>query len=205
MRAVFTLTIMLGTSAAAFRAPITLPPTSASSHATRSGTVNAVSSWYDEGKRLSSSVKAEKKADIADTVGSGAFKTLAAALGAAGLADTIKTAGPFTVFAPNDAAFAKVPKAAVDILMNDKELLKEVLLFHVVPGKVMAKDLKRGNVKMASGENASVRLGHKGEAKIDGAVVLLTDVEASNGVIHVINNVILPDKVQKALKDAGIL
>jgi uncharacterized surface protein with fasciclin (FAS1) repeats len=146
------------------------------------------------------------KADLVDTaVAAGKFTTLAALVGQAGLVDTLKSDGPFTVFAPNDAAFAKVPKAAVDILMNDKELLKEVLLFHVVPGKVMAKDLRRGNVKMASGENASVRLGHKGEAKIDGAVVLLTDVEASNGVIHVINNVILPDKVQKALKDAGIL
>jgi uncharacterized surface protein with fasciclin (FAS1) repeats len=146
------------------------------------------------------------QADLVDTaVSVGKFKTLATLVGEAGLVETLKSDGPFTVFAPNDEAFAKVPAAAVDILLKDKALLKEVLLFHVVPGKVMASDLRRGNVKMASGENAMVRLGRHGQAKIDGAVILLTDVQASNGVIHVINNVILPDKVQKALKSAGIL
>ncbi|MCG9895857.1 MAG: fasciclin domain-containing protein [Fimbriimonadaceae bacterium] len=146
------------------------------------------------------------KADLVDTaVAAGSFKTLATLVGEAGLVDTLKSAGPFTVFAPNDAAFARVPKPAVDALLADKELLKEVLLYHVVPGKVMAKDLRRGHVKMANGTNARVRLGRKGEAKIDQAVVLATDIQASNGVIHVINNVILPPKAVKALQDAGIL
>ncbi|KOO26524.1 beta-ig-h3 fasciclin [Chrysochromulina tobinii] len=196
MRAVLTLKIMLGTGAAAFRAPITLPPTSASSHATRSGTVNAVSSWYDEGKRLSSSVKAEKKADIADTVGSGAFKTLAAALGAAGLADTIKTAGPFTVFAPTDEAFAKLPAGTVDNLLKpeNKAKLASILTYHVLSGKVMASTvvtMDGKKVTTVNGAEITIKVGKDG-VMVNSANVTKTDVECSNGVIHIIDAVMLP-------------
>ena len=209
MRAVLTLTIMLGTGAAAFRAPIKLPPTSASSHATRSGTVNAVSSWYDEGKRLSSSVKAEKKADIADTVGSGAFKTLAAALGAAGLAETIKTAGPFTVFAPTDEAFAKLPAGTVDNLLKpeNKAKLAGILTYHVLSGKVMASTvvaMDGKKVTTVNGAEITIKVGKDG-VMVDSANVTKTDVECSNGVIHIIDAVMLPAPEPEKLAPVALL
>lgn len=155
---------------------------------------------------LGMAAKAGQQGDLVDTaVSVGKFNTLVALVKEAELVDALKGDGPLTVFAPNDEAFAKVPKAAVDALMADKDLLKEVLLYHVVAGNVMAKDLRRGHVEMLNGANANVKLGHKGEAKINQAVVLLTDVKATNGVIHVINDVILPPKVIQALKDKGIL
>ncbi len=129
--------------------------------------------------------------DIVDTaVGAGNFKTLAAALTAAGLVDTLKGAGPFTVFAPTDEAFAKIPKAQLDALLADKAKLTSVLTYHVVPGKVMAKDVKAGKVKTVQGSELTV--GTTGGVMVDGAKVTATDIVADNGVIHVIDSVMLP-------------
>jgi uncharacterized surface protein with fasciclin (FAS1) repeats len=129
--------------------------------------------------------------DIVDTaVADGNFKTLAAALQAAGLVDTLKGPGPFTVFAPTDSAFAKVPKADLDALLKDKAKLTSVLTYHVVPGKVMAKDVKAGKVKTVQGSELTV--GTSGGVTVDGAKVTATDIVADNGVIHVIDAVVMP-------------
>ena len=129
--------------------------------------------------------------DIVDTaVGAGNFKTLATALQAAGLVDTLKGKGPFTVFAPTDAAFAKIPKAQLDALLADKAKLTAVLTYHVVPGKVMANDVKAGKVKTVQGGEITVATA--GGVTVDGAKVSATDIVADNGVIHVIDSVILP-------------
>jgi len=129
--------------------------------------------------------------DIVDTaVGAGNFKTLAAALTAAGLVDTRNAAAPFTVFAPTDEAFAKIPKAQLDALLADKAKLTSVLTYHVVPGKVMAKDVKAGKVKTVQGSELTV--GTTGGVMVDGAKVTATDIVADNGVMHVIDSVMLP-------------
>ena len=129
--------------------------------------------------------------DIVDTaVAAGSFKTLATALQAAGLVDTLKGKGPFTVFAPTDEAFAKVPKADLDALLADKEKLTAVLTYHVVPGKVMAKDVKAGKVKTVQGSELTVST--MGGVKVDAANVVKTDIVADNGVIHVIDSVVMP-------------
>ncbi len=129
--------------------------------------------------------------DIVDTaVAAGDFKTLATALQAAGLVDTLKGKGPFTVFAPTDAAFAKIPKADLDALLADKAKLSAVLTYHVVPGKVMAKDVKAGMVKTVQGGNITVAT--TGGVMVDNAKVTKTDIVADNGVIHVIDSVIMP-------------
>ncbi|MGM9427315.1 fasciclin domain-containing protein [Hydrogenophaga sp. MI9] len=129
--------------------------------------------------------------DIVDTaVAAGSFKTLATALQAAGLVDTLKGKGPFTVFAPTDEAFAKVPKADLDALLKDKAKLTAVLTYHVVPGKVMAADVKAGKVKTVQGSEITVSTA--GGVKVDAANVVKTDIVADNGVIHVIDSVILP-------------
>jgi uncharacterized surface protein with fasciclin (FAS1) repeats len=130
--------------------------------------------------------------DIVDTaVGAGNFKTLATALTAAGLIDTLKGPGPFTVFAPTDEAFAKVPKAQLDALLADKAKLTAVLTYHVVAGKVMAKDVKAGKVKTVQGSELTVATAG-GSVMVDGAKVTATDIVADNGVIHVIDSVVLP-------------
>jgi uncharacterized surface protein with fasciclin (FAS1) repeats len=130
-------------------------------------------------------------ADIVDTaVAAGSFKTLAAALQAAGLVDTLKGKGPFTVFAPTDEAFAKVPKADLDALLKDKAKLTAVLTYHVVPGKVMASDVKAGMVKTVQG--SSMKVSTSGGVMVDNAKVIKTDIVADNGVIHVIDSVIIP-------------
>ncbi len=129
--------------------------------------------------------------DIVDTaVAAGNFNTLAAALQAAGLVDTLKGKGPFTVFAPTDAAFAKIPKADLDALLADKAKLTSVLTYHVVSGKVMAKDVKAGKVKTVQGSQMTVAT--KGGVMVDNAKVTATDIVADNGVIHVIDTVIMP-------------
>jgi uncharacterized surface protein with fasciclin (FAS1) repeats len=129
--------------------------------------------------------------DIVDTaVAAGNFKTLATALEAAGLVSTLKGPGPFTVFAPTDEAFAKVPKEQLDALLKDKAMLTKVLTYHVVPGKVMAKDVKAGKVKTVQGGAVTVKT--DGGVMVDGAKVTATDIAASNGVIHVIDTVIMP-------------
>lgn len=129
--------------------------------------------------------------DIVDTaVSAGEFKTLAAALQKAGLVDTLKGPGPFTVFAPTDAAFAKVPKDQLDALLADKDKLTQVLTYHVIPGKVLAKDVKAGPVKTVQGSQVTVTT--SGGVKVDGSNVVKTDVMADNGVIHVIDSIMLP-------------
>jgi len=139
---------------------------------------------------LGLSVSAQAK-DIVDTaVGAGNFKTLAAALTAAGLIDTLKGKGPFTVFAPTDEAFAKIPKADFDALLKDKAKLTAVLTYHVVPGKVMAKDVKAGKVKTVQGSELTIST--TAGVKVDNATVVKTDIGADNGVIHVIDSVIMP-------------
>ena len=129
--------------------------------------------------------------DIVDTaVAAGDFKTLAVALEKAGLIDTLKGKGPFTVFAPTDAAFAKVPKKELDALLADKSKLAAVLTYHVVPGTVMARDVKAGKVKTVQGSDLT--LSTSNGVKVDGANVVKTDIVADNGVIHVIDSVVLP-------------
>jgi uncharacterized surface protein with fasciclin (FAS1) repeats len=129
--------------------------------------------------------------DIVDTaVSAGSFKTLVTAVQAAGLVDTLKGPGPFTVFAPSDEAFAKIPKDQLDALLKDKARLTAVLTYHVVPGKVMAKDVKAGKVKTVQG--GEITVGTMGGVTVDNAKVVATDVAASNGVIHVIDTVIMP-------------
>jgi uncharacterized surface protein with fasciclin (FAS1) repeats len=140
---------------------------------------------------LSASALAVQAKDIVDTaVAAGSFKTLAAALTAAGLIDTLKGKGPFTVFAPTDEAFAKIPKADLDALLKDKTKLTAVLTYHVVSGKVMAKDVKAGKVKTVQG--GELTLGTTGGVTVDGAKVTKADIVADNGVIHVIDSVVLP-------------
>lgn len=136
--------------------------------------------------------------DIVDTaVEAGTFKTLAAALGAADLVSTLKGAGPFTVFAPTDEAFAKLPAGTVETLLKpeNKEKLKEILLLHVVPGSVYAADVvKLTEAKTAGGKTVSISTdgGVKVGTATGKANVTKTDIKASNGVIHVIDAVILP-------------
>ena len=121
----------------------------------------------------------------------GSFKTLVAAVKAAGLADTLSGKGPFTVFAPTDAAFAKLPAGTVDALLKDIPKLKAILTYHVVSGKVMAKDVKTGMVPTVNGQSLDVKADAMG-VTVNGAKVSATDVAASNGVIHVIDTVVLP-------------
>lgn len=130
--------------------------------------------------------------DIVDTaVSAGKFNTLATALKKADLVNTLKGKGPFTVFAPTDEAFAKIPKADLEALLNNKEQLVAVLTYHVVPGKVMAADVKPGKVKTVQGSPITVSTAGGG-VKVDNANVTATDIVADNGVIHVIDAVILP-------------
>lgn len=132
--------------------------------------------------------------DIVDTaVGAGTFTTLVAAVTAAGLVDTLKGEGPFTVFAPTDAAFAALPAGTVEDLLKpeNKDKLVAILTYHVVPGKVMAADLTEG-MKAATVNGAEITITLDGGAKVNGAVISTADIAASNGVIHVIDQVILP-------------
>ena len=130
--------------------------------------------------------------DIVDTaVSAGTFNTLATALKAAGLVDTLKGPGPFTVFAPTDAAFAKLPKDQLQALLADKSKLTAVLTYHVVPGVVMSKDVKPGMVKTVQGSTLNVTT--MGGVKVNNANVTAVDIVADNGVIHVIDTVVLPN------------
>jgi uncharacterized surface protein with fasciclin (FAS1) repeats len=133
--------------------------------------------------------------DIVDTAaGAGKFSTLVAAVKAAGLVDTLKGDGPFTVFAPTDEAFAKLPKGTVEDLLKpeNKEKLSAILTYHVVPGKVMASDIKgkKENVKSVQGGDLAVDA--TDGVKINDATVVTADIAASNGVIHVIDTVVMP-------------
>ena len=131
-------------------------------------------------------------ADIVDTaVAAGQFNTLVKAVKAAGLSDTLKGDGPFTVFAPTDEAFAKLPAGTVESLLNDKEKLAQILTYHVVPGKVMSSEVSTGAVATVQGQPLNVVV-ESGQVKVNEAQVVKADVLASNGVIHVIDTVVLP-------------
>jgi uncharacterized surface protein with fasciclin (FAS1) repeats len=139
--------------------------------------------------------EAKAPADIVDTaVAAGSFNTLATALKAAGLVETLKGPGPFTVFAPTDEAFAKLPAGTLESLLKpeNKAKLAGILTYHVVPGKVMAADVvKLTSAKTVNGQSVKIAV-KDGKVTVDGANVVKTDIAASNGVIHVIDAVILP-------------
>jgi uncharacterized surface protein with fasciclin (FAS1) repeats len=137
------------------------------------------------------SIATAQAQDIVDVaVGAGSFNTLVTAVKAAGLVDTLKGAGPFTVFAPTDEAFAKVPKETLDALLADKDKLTAVLTYHVVPGLVMSKDVSAGKVKTVQGSELTITT--DGGVKVDDANVVKADIVTTNGVIHVIDAVVLP-------------
>jgi len=138
-----------------------------------------------------SSLTAFAAKDIVDTaVAAGNFKTLVVALKTADLVNTLKGKGPYTVFAPTDEAFAKIPKADLDALLANKEKLSAVLTYHVVPGKVMAKDVKAGDVATVNGK--TIKITTANGVVVNTSKVTATDIDASNGVIHVIDSVLMP-------------
>ena len=131
--------------------------------------------------------------DIVDTAKSaGSFNTLVTAIQQAGLVETLKGKGPFTVFAPTDAAFAKIPKNQLQALLDDKAMLTKVLTYHVVAGKIMAADVRAGPAKSVEGSQLTIKMANGG-VKVDDSTVIKTDVVASNGVIHVIDTVMMPN------------
>jgi uncharacterized surface protein with fasciclin (FAS1) repeats len=139
--------------------------------------------------------RAQAATDIVDTaVKAGSFTTLVTAVKAAGLVDTLKGAGPFTLFAPTDAAFAKLPKGTVEDLLKpeNKAKLVSILTYHVVSGKVLSKDIAGKSLKAKSVEGADIAIVAKKNVMIDNAKVVKADILASNGVIHVIDTVIMP-------------
>ena len=140
------------------------------------------------------------KADIVDTaIEAGRFNTLVAAVQAAGLVETLKGAGPFTVFAPTDEAFAKIPKARLDALLADKEALTAVLTYHVVPGKLTsAKVIDERLTTVTTVQGDSITIDARVGVKVNDANVLLADIQASNGMVHVIDAVILPPSMTGA-------
>ncbi|MCB9513585.1 MAG: fasciclin domain-containing protein [Candidatus Latescibacteria bacterium] len=178
-----TLAALAALSLAAFGTP-------ASAHCGSCG----VTASTDHGHAKTHALKADAAtpASILETAQAAGFSTLATAVEAAGLTDVLAGEGPFTVFAPTDEAFAKLPEGALDKLLADPEALREVLLYHVVPGKVTAAQV----VKLKSAETASgksLAISAKDGVTVAGAKVTATDVMASNGVIHVIDSVMLPN------------
>lgn len=146
------------------------------------------------GYEKTSASYAKAKPDIVDTaISAGSFNTLVAAVKAAGLVDTLKGEGPFTVFAPTDEAFAKLPAGTVESLLKpeNKDKLVAVLTYHVIPGKVMSSQVKTMSVKTVNGEEAQLKA-QGNSVMIDNANIVAVDIETSNGVIHVIDEVILP-------------
>lgn len=137
---------------------------------------------------------ADDKTIVGVAAGAGQFNTLVAAVKAAGLVETLSGEGPFTVFAPTDEAFAKLPAGTVEDLLKpeNKEKLTSILTYHVVAGKVMAADVKSGDVKTVNGKEATVKVAD-GKVTIGSANVVKTDIAASNGVIHVIDSVLIPE------------
>jgi len=141
----------------------------------------------------------EQKFDIVDTaIQAGKFSTLATALTAAGLVETLKGDGPFTVFAPTDEAFAKVPQETLRKLLKpeNKDKLTAILTYHVVAGKIMARDVAVNKATTVQGQ--SIKIDAKDGVKIDGAKVITADIEATNGVIHVIDAVLMPSNAAAA-------
>jgi uncharacterized surface protein with fasciclin (FAS1) repeats len=139
-----------------------------------------------------------RAADIVDTaVSAGSFTTLVAAVKAAGLVHTLKGKGPFTVFAPNDAAFAKLPPGTVESLLKNKTKLAAILKYHVIPGRVKAADVAGKSLEVATVEGQPVSVDGSFGVKVNDAHVIQPDIEASNGVIHVIDTVLLPPARKK--------
>jgi uncharacterized surface protein with fasciclin (FAS1) repeats len=136
---------------------------------------------------------AEEKTIVGVAAGAGQFNTLVAAVKAAGLVDTLSGKGPFTVFAPTDEAFAKLPAGTVDSLLKpeNKEKLTSILTYHVLPGKVMAADVKASSPKTVNGKEVAIGV-DGGKVTVGKANVVKTDIAASNGVIHVIDTVLIP-------------
>jgi uncharacterized surface protein with fasciclin (FAS1) repeats len=151
----------------------------------------------EEGARCCGTCGKEKPKDIVDTaVGAGNFKTLAAALKAADLVTTLKGEGPYTVFAPTDEAFARLPKGTIQELLKpeNRAKLAAILTYHVVPGDVRAGDVvKLAKAKTVQGSSVKIKVNKQGKVLIDRATVTATDILCSNGVIHVIDSVILPN------------
>ena len=169
-------------------APAATAPTSAPAAASAPTSAPAAAS----APTSSPAVTPRAQTDIVDTaVAAGSFTTLAKLLTSAGLIDTLKGAGPFTVFAPTDEAFAKIDKATLDALAADPAKLKAVLTYHVVSGKVLAMDVKAGQVPTLASQSITVSLAG-GTVMVNNAKVIKTDVIASNGVIHIIDTVLLP-------------
>lgn len=142
---------------------------------------------------LPGQVEAQEGDIVAVAQAAGSFETLLRAATAADLVAVLQSDGPFTVFAPTDEAFAKIPQAQLEALLQDKEALRQVLLFHVVPGKVgSAQVVELDTAETAAGQRVDIRV-ENGIVKVGEANVVATDIEATNGVIHVIDQVILPD------------
>ncbi len=144
------------------------------------------------GCTMTTSASAPNIVEVAQSAGT--FDTLVAAVGAAGLAETLSGEGPFTVFAPTDAAFAALPAGTVETLLKpeNREQLASILTYHVVPGRVMAADLAGQTVSVATVNGASVNIDGTNGVMVNGATVTSADIAASNGVIHVIDQVLLP-------------
>ncbi len=145
--------------------------------------------------KMVSQVDTEKKDIVETAISAGSFKTLVAAVQAAGLVETLQGDGPFTVFAPTDEAFAKIPQDTLASLLKpeNKEQLVAILTYHVVPGKVMAADVvKLTKAKTVQGQEATIKVAD-GTVMVDGANVVKTDIACENGVIHVIDAVIMPE------------
>ena len=157
--------------------------------------MNAVKTITAGAVALALSMSVAKAAEIVNTASAaGSFKTLVTAVKAAGLVDTLKGKGPFTVFAPTDEAFAKLPNGALDNLLKpeNKKQLVAILTYHVVPGKVMAKDLAGQKTMAKSVEGSEIAVDATNGVKVDNAKVVKADIQASNGVIHAIDAVIMP-------------
>jgi len=137
----------------------------------------------------------QTKPDIIDTAtGAGNFSALVSAVKAADLVDTLKGDGPFTVFAPTDGAFAKIPSAQLKALLADKQALTRVLTYHVVPGKIMAQEvMNMGRASTVQGQSIDISV-ESNKVFVDAAQILTTDIKASNGIIHAIDTVIMPDQ-----------
>ena len=165
--------------------------------------VLALSASAQECAAAKSAAQTDFKDIVQTAIAAGQFKTLVEAVEAAGLAETLSGKGPFTVFAPTDEAFAKLPEGALEGLLKNPEALKSVLLYHVVPGKVMAADVdKLKAAKTALGQ--SVTIDTSKDVRVDNAKVVKTDIAASNGVIHVIDTVIMPkNDIIEAARAAG--
>ena len=192
------ITSLTQTMALAFALSLSVASIQAQScSSTQGGGNDAAVAGGHKAEKTATAEKADKgkdSKDIVDTaVAAGSFKTLVAAVKAADLVDTLKGDGPFTVFAPTDDAFAKLPKETLADLLKpeNKEKLKAILTYHVVSGKVLAKDVKAGKVKTVNGKELTVSVAD-GKVKVDDAVVIKTDIETKNGVIHVIDAVIVP-------------